>query len=91
MIDYSKMLEVAACTRSFIQTSNDQAQALRDILSAYEVVFGIFPGEKNEWDLHVIKGRDLVVKAEKPYHHTVLPFQTREQAATLEALVAPAS
>ena len=89
MIDYSKMLEMAACTRSFIQTSNDQAQALRDILSAHEVVFGIFPGEKNDWDLHVIKGRDLVVKAEKPYH-PVLPFQTREQAATLEALVAPA-
>jgi hypothetical protein len=88
VIDYERLLQIAAATRSYIQTSHNQAQALRDILTAHDVVFGIFPSGKEGWDLHVVKGRQLLNDLNGDYHHTVLPFQTREQAARLEALVA---
>jgi hypothetical protein len=89
VIDYERLLQIAATTRSYIQTSHNQAQALRDIITSHDVVFGIFPAEKNDgWDLHVVKGRELLSDQTGDYHHTVLPFQTREQAARLEALVA---
>lgn len=87
MIDYEMLLQIAATTRSYIQTSDNQAQALRDIITSHDVVFGIFPG-KDGWDLHVVKGRELLKDLSGDLHHTVLPFQTREQAARLEALVA---
>ncbi len=88
MIDYERLLQIAAATRSFIQASHNQAQALRDIVTSHDVVFGIFPSGKDGWDLHVVKGRALLNDQNGNYHHTVLPFQTREQAARLEALVA---
>ncbi len=88
MIDYEGLLQIAAATRSFIQTSDNQAQALRDIITSHDVVFGIFPSDKDGWALHVVKGRELLNDQSGNYHHTVLPFQTREQAARLEALVA---
>ena len=88
MIDYERLLQIAATTRNFIQESHNQAQALRDIVTSYDVVFGIFPSGKDGWDLHVVKGRELLNDLSGDYHHTVLPFQTREQAARLEALVA---
>jgi hypothetical protein len=88
VIDYEVLLQIAATTRSYIQTSHNQAQALRDIITSHDVVFGIFPSEKDGWDLHVVKGRELLNDLSGDLHHTVLPFQTREQAARLEALVA---
>ena len=88
MVDYERLLQIAAATRSFIQTSDNQAQALRDIITSHDIVFGIFPAEKDGWALHVVKGRELLNDQSAEYHHTVLPFQTREQAARLEALVA---
>ena len=88
MIDYERLLQTAAVTRSYIQASHNQAQALRDILTSHDVVFGIFPSEQDGWALHVVKGRELLSDQNGHYHHTVLPFQTREQAARLEALVA---
>lgn len=88
MIDYERLLQMAAATRNFIQTSDNQAQALRDIITAHDIVFGIFPADRDGWDLHVVKGRELLNDLSADYHHTVLPFQTREQAARLEALVA---
>ena len=88
MIDYEKLLEIAATTRSFIATSDNQAQALRDIIASHDVIFGIFPGERDGWDLHVVKGREYLSDENAAHNHTVLPFQTREQAARLEALVA---
>lgn len=88
MIDYDRLLEIAATTRTFIATSDNQAQALRDIIASHDVIFGIFPAEKNSWALHVVKGREFLSDQSSPHNHTVLPFQTREQAAQLEALVA---
>ena len=88
MIDYEKLLEIAATTRSFIATSDNQAQALRDIIASHDVIFGIYPAEKSGWALHVVKGREYLSDESGAHNHTVLPFQTREQAARLEALVA---
>jgi hypothetical protein len=88
VIDYEELLQIAATTRRFIQTSHNQAQALRDILTSHDVVIGIFPSETAGWGLHVVKGRELLNDQSADHNHTVLPFQTREQAARLEALVA---
>lgn len=88
MIDYERLLEIAATTRSFIATSDNQAQALRDIIASHDVIFGIFPAEQDGWALHVVKGREYLNDQSASHTHTVLPFQTREQAARLQALVA---
>jgi hypothetical protein len=92
VIDFERLLEVAIVTRSFIQTSENQAQALRDLVTANDVVFGIFPADKDGLGLHVIKGSDVLRDiagqiTSNRYNHTVIPFQNREQAARLEALV----
>ena len=76
MIDYEKLLDMAATTRSFIATSDNQAQALRDIIASHDVIFGIYPAEKDGWALHVVKGREFLSDQNATHNHTV-PCRSR--------------
>lgn len=40
------------------------AEALKKVIAAHEIVFALFPDSSPRgWDLHIIKGKDLVVGA----------------------------
>lgn len=91
MIDFDELRERAATVRSFIQTSSDQVNALKSVVSAFDVVLGIFPSPSEGIGLHVIKGdlsRLTDPHAMDDYSHTAIAFQNREQAVALRALVA---
>jgi hypothetical protein len=90
VIDFDRLQELAADVRSFIQGSSDKANALKSIVTAFDVVLGIYPSGTGA-ELHVIKGQELLSQMTPngpDYSHTAIAVQTREQAIALQALVA---
>jgi hypothetical protein len=93
VIDFDELRGLADEVRTFIQMSEDKAHALRAVIAGHDVVLGIFPSNEQDVGLHVIKGNDLLHQIANSnetgdYTHTAIAVQTREQAVTLQALVA---
>src|SRR4051794_10640065 len=59
VVDFEELRELAADVRIFIDAAEDKAAALRDIVAAYDVVFGIFPAEDGV-GVHIVKGRPIL-------------------------------
>ncbi len=93
MIDFDELRGRADEVRSFIQMSEDKAHALRAVVAGHDVVLGIFPSQDEGVGLHVIKGNELLRQIANSnengdYTHTAIAVHSREQALTLQALVA---
>ena len=93
MIDFDELRVLADEVRTFIQTSEDKALALRAVIAGHDVVLGIFPSSEEDVGLHVIKGNELLRQIANSnetgdYTHTAIAVADREQAVTLQALVA---
>ena len=93
MIDFDELRGLADEIRTFIQMSEDKALALRAVIAGHDVVLGIFPSTEQGVGLHVIKGGELLRQIANSneagdYTHTAIAVQNREQAVTLQALVA---
>jgi hypothetical protein len=89
--EFEELRQLAAQTRNFINSSGDEALALRAIVHAHDVVLGIFPASDG-LGLHVIKGDAILQQmadsgAYIDYSHTAIAVQTREQAVTLQRLL----
>jgi len=89
---FDELRDLAADVRAFIESSRDQAAALRDVVAAYDVVLGIYPSD-NGMGLHVVKGSSLLdrlatLQSNTLYTHTAVAVQNREQAVQLQALIA---
>jgi hypothetical protein len=89
---FDELRDLAADVRAFIESSRDQAAALRDVVAAYDVVLGIYPSG-NGMGLHVVKGSSLLdrlatLQSNTLYTHTAVAVQNREQAVQLQALIA---
>jgi hypothetical protein len=72
--------------------SDDKAFALRAIVISHDVVLGIYPSAEG-MGLHVIKGDELLRQIANSnevgeYTRAAIAVQDREQAETLQALVA---
>ena len=92
MDNFDELRDLAADVRAFIESSNDPAAALRDVVAAYDVVLGIFPVDSGV-GLHVVKGSDFLdrlatLQSNALYTHTAIAVHNREQAVQLQALVA---
>jgi hypothetical protein len=73
--------------------AQDQARALRVVVSEHDVVLGIFPSASDEMGLHVIKGAELLRQiasnnAAGDYTHTAIAVHNREQALALQHALA---
>jgi hypothetical protein len=93
MIDFDELRGLADEIRTFIQMSDDKAQALRAVIAGHDVVLGIYPSVDQGVGLHVIKGDELLRQIANSnevgdYTHTAIAVQSIEQAMTLKALVA---
>jgi hypothetical protein len=94
MVDFDELRHLADQTRYFIRMAQDQARALRVVVSEHDVVLGIYPSSTDGMGLHVIKGAELLrqIAASKTvgdYTHTAIAVHNREQALALQhALVA---
>jgi len=93
VIDFDELRGLADDVRTFIQTSEDQALALRAVIAGHDVVLGIYPSPEQGVGLHVIKGDELLRRIANSneagdYTHTAIAVHTLEQAVTLKALVA---
>ena len=93
MIDFDELRGLADEIRTFIQMSDDKAQALRAVIAGHDVVLGIYPSVEQGVGLHVIKGDELLRQIANSnevgdYTHTAIAVQNIEQAMTLKALVA---
>ena len=91
MTEFEELRQLAAQTRNFINSSGDEAWALRAIVHAYDVVLGIFPASDG-LGLHVIKGDAILQQiansgTQVDYSHTAIALHTREQAVTLQRLL----
>ena len=92
MIDFDELRDLADEARAYIQMSDDKAFALRAIVISHDVVLGIYPSAEG-MGLHVIKGDELLRQIANSnevgeYTHAAIAVQDREQAETLQALVA---
>ena len=92
MIDFDELRDLANETRAYIQMSDDKAFALRAIVISHDVVLGIYPSAEG-MGLHVIKGDELLRQIANSNEvcectHAAIAVQDREQAETLQALVA---
>jgi hypothetical protein len=93
VIDFEELRSLADHIRHFIHTSQDQALALRVVVSEHDVVLGIFPSVSEGMGLHVIKGEELLrqianTTATHDYTHTAIAVQNREQAVALQRALA---
>lgn len=93
MIDFDELRGLADDVRTFIQTSEDKARALRAVVAGHDVVLGIYPSHEQGIGLHVIKGDELLRQIANSnevgdYTHTAIAVHNLEQAVTLKALVA---
>jgi hypothetical protein len=93
MIDFEELRHLADQTRHFISMAQDQARALRVVVSEHDVVLGIFPSSTEEMGLHVIKGAELLRQiasnaATGDYSHTAIAVHNREQALALQHALA---
>jgi hypothetical protein len=92
VIDFDELRGIAADVRIFIEGSPDKADALKAVVTAYDVVLGIFPSPVGI-DLHVVKGSavlDQIARSQRvdDYTHTAIAFQNREQAIALQQVLA---
>ena len=95
MVDFEELRELAADVRIFIDAAEDKAAALRDVVAAYDVVFGIFPSEDGI-GIHVVKGRHILDKMAKSrpnalYTHTAIAVPDVHHAEMLKQLTEPAA
>ena len=93
MIDFEELRHLADQTRYFIRMAQDQARALRVVVSEHDVVLGIFPSSTDEMGLHVIKGAELLRRiasndATGDYTHTAIAVYNRDQAVALQQMLA---
>jgi len=93
VIDFDELRERADEVRTFIQMSEDKAHALRAVIAGHDVVLGIFPSPEDGVGLHVIKGNELLraianSNEDGDYSHTAIAVHNREQAVTIQTLVA---
>ncbi len=91
MTEFEELRQLAAQNRNFINSSGNEALALRAIVHAHDVVLGIFPASEG-LGLHVIKGDAILREVADhgvriDYSHTAIALQTREQAITLQRLL----
>jgi len=89
--EFEELRQLAAQNRNFINSSGNEALALRAIVHAHDVVLGIFPASEG-LGLHVIKGDAILREVADhgvciDYSHTAIALQTREQAITLQRLL----
>lgn len=92
VIDFDELRGLAAEIRQFIQMCDDKAGALRVVVTAHDVVLGIYPSGDG-MGLHVIKGEDVLrrivnTNAVGEYTHTAIAVHNREQAVFLQAALA---
>ena len=93
MIDFDELRDLADEARAYIQMSDDKAFALKAIVISHDLVLGIYPSAEGI-GLHVIKGdellRQILANSNEvgEYTHAAIAVQDREQAETLQALVA---
>ncbi len=92
MIDFDELRGLADEIRHFIQMSDDKAGALRVVVTAHDVVLGIYPSDDG-MGLHVIKGEEVLrhivnTNAVGEYTHTAIAVHNREQAVFLQAALA---
>ncbi|MGY3366048.1 hypothetical protein ACVWZL_003173 [Bradyrhizobium sp. GM2.4] len=59
MLDFNELRELAADVRVFVDIAEDKAEALRAVITAYDVVLAIFPSGEG-MGLHVIKGGEIL-------------------------------
>jgi hypothetical protein len=93
VLDFEELRELAADVRLFISLAEDQAAALRDVISAYDVVVGIYPSG-DDMGLHVVKGRQILEriatsKATATYSHTAIAVPDIHCAEMLRQLTEP--
>ena len=93
MIDFNQLRDLADDTRAYIQMADDKAFALRAIIAGNDVVLGVYPTAEQGMGLHVIKGDKLLRHIANSnevcqYTHAAIAVQDRQQAETLQALVA---
>ena len=92
MIDFDELRGLAAEIRQFIQMSDDKAGALRVVVTAHDVVLGIYPSEGG-MEMHVIKGEEVLrhianTNAVGNFTHTAIALHNREQAEFLQLALA---
>jgi hypothetical protein len=92
VIDFDELRGLAAEIRHFIQMSDDKAGALRVVVTAHDVVLGIYPSDGG-MGLHVIKGEEVLrqisnTNAVGDYTHTAIAVHNLEQAVFLQAALA---
>jgi hypothetical protein len=95
VVDFEELRELAADVRIFIDAAEDKAAALRDIVAAYDVVFGIFPAEDGV-GVHIVKGRPILDRIANSrtnalYTHTAIAVPDVRHAEILEELMEPAA
>jgi hypothetical protein len=93
VIDFDELRGLAAETRHFIHMSEDKAGALRVVVTAHDVVLGIYPSENEGIGLHVIKGDEVLrhianTDAAGDFTHTAIAVHNREQAVFLQQALA---
>jgi hypothetical protein len=93
VLDFNELRELAADVRVFVDIAEDKAEALRAVITAYDVVLAIFPSEQG-MGLHVIKGGEILDQIAKSrthvmYSHTAIAVPDLEHAEVLKHLTSP--
>jgi hypothetical protein len=93
VLDFNELRELAADVRVFVEIAEDKAEALRAVITAYDVVLAIFPSEQG-MGLHVIKGGEILDQIAKSrtrasYSHTAIAVPDLEHAEVLKHLTGP--
>ena len=93
MLDFNELRELAADVRVFVEIAEDKAEALRAVITAYDVVLAIFPSGEG-MGLHVIKGGEILdrianSRTHASYSHTAIAVPDLEHAEVLKHLTGP--
>ena len=93
MLDFDELRELAADVRVFVGVAEDKAEALRAVITAYDVVLAIFPSEQG-MGLHVIKGKEILdgianSRTHASYSHTAIAVPDLQHAQALKYLTTP--
>jgi hypothetical protein len=94
VFEFDELRELAADVRAFINMADDKAAALRGVIDAYDVVFGIFPSG-DQMGITVIKGREIIETISQStnpaaYAHTAIAVPDKRHAELLRELTAKA-
>jgi hypothetical protein len=93
VLDFNELRELAADVRVFVEIAEDKAEALRAVITAYDVVLAIFPSGEG-MGLHVIKGGEILdrianSRTHASYSHTAIAVPDLEHAEVLKHLTGP--